>query len=532
MNEIIKKIKNFIKEKEGSTFTLVLMMGFVVILLTMAMMGYIFRDIGFTELDEDESRAFNFAEAGLSDMYLNIDKYYNEDIPLPSSPYTEEIDDGSEVQGSFIVDYEYHSDSGFSWYIITSKGIDKSGMERTVRAKVNVLQQGPILGIYDYVFTGQTATFSGNFKPLDGPFYTEGDLNLTAGSAILQEYGAGPIVVKGNLYMSGDTTNINPESLSVGGNVIMEGSAKIKGGQINIAGNLTISGGTYIDDDLVSPMIVMGDINMSGSARIGESGKDLILSCNGTINPWPSDPWAPIYATRDDSFTYTFDDPGYDVAALIDEYLSDVQSSALVISGNLTLDDRNVPYSYQDLNGNSLSFIKEGEKYVLEVHGNVIINGNLQIGVEEWWVPSSGGPSTNEIYYRGKGIIYTSGNINTLTKLIPLNIDDFSENALLVFVSNGEIESDIWRDYWVQPPSCSSPTMYMVALAKGNIKITKGVVRGTLIAGGVLDIDTSFSKVCYEENISENLPSDLPGNASSSGETIITKAEWQEVVNE
>jgi len=530
MKKIIKKIKNFIKEKEGSTFTLVLMMGFVVILLTMAMMGYIFRDIGFTELDEDQSRAFNFAEAGLSDMYFNIDKYYNEDVPLPSSTYTKEIDDGSEVQGSFIVDYKYHSGSGFSWYIITSKGIDKSGMERTVRAKVNVLQQGPILGIYDYVFTGQTATFSGNYKPLDGPFYTEGDLNLTAGSAILQEYGAGPVVVKGNLYMSGDTTNINPESLSVGGNVVMEGSAKIKGGQINIAGNLKMVGGTYIDDSLVSPMIVMGDITMLGSARIGESGMDLTLSCNGTVN---HDPLVQkIYATRDDSLTYTFVDPGYNVAALIDEYWSDVQSSALKIPGNLTLDERNIPYNYQDLEGNSLSYTKEGEKYILEIHGNVIINGNLQIGIEEWWIPENAGPSTNEIYYRGKGIIYTTGDIKTLTKLIPLNINDYPENALLVFVSNGKIESDIWRDYWVQPPSCSSPTMYMVALAKGDIKITKGVVRGTLIAGGVLDIDTSFSKVCYEENISENLPSDLPGNASSSGETIITKAEWQEVVNE
>jgi len=532
MKKIIKKIKNLSKERTGSTFTLVLIMAFVVILLTASMMGYVYRDIIFAEFDEEKAKAFNIAEAGISDMYLNIEKYYYEGTPLPSSPFTEQIEDNGEVQGSFEINYEHHSDGDTSWYIITSKGIDKSGTERTVRAKVNVFNQGPILGIYDYVFTGQTATFSGDYKPLDGPFYTEGDLNLTAGSAILQEFGAGPIVVKGNLYMSGDTTNINPESLSVGGNVVMEGSAKIKGGQINIAGNLTMSGGTYIDDSLVSPMIVMQDISMDGSARIGESGVDLILSCNGTITPWPSDPWAPIYATRDDSFTYTFVDPGYDVDALIDEYWSDVQSSALKIDGNLTLDERNIPYNYQDLEGNSLSYTKEGEKYILEIHGNVIINGNLQIGIEEWWIPESGGPSTNEIYYRGKGIIYTTGYIKTLTKLIPLNVDDYPEDALLVLVSNTTIESDIWRDYWVQPPICSSPTMYMVGLAKGNIKITKGVVRGTLITGGVLDIDTSFSKICYEDNISESLPSDLPGNSSSSGEIIITKGEWQEVVED
>jgi len=529
MNKIIKKIKNFIKDKRGSTFILVLIMGFVVILLTVAMVGYVFRDIGFTEFDEENSRAFNFAEAGLSDMYLNIDKYYNEETPLPSSPYTEDVEDGSEVQGSFIVDYEYHSESGFSWYIITSKGVDKSGTERTVRAKVSVSNPGPALGIYDYVYTGQTATLSGNFKPIDGPFYTEGDLNITAGSAILQEYGTGPVVVKGNLYMSGDTTNINPESLSVGGNVVMEGSAKIKGGQINIAGDLTMSGGTYIDDSLVSPMIVMGNINMSGSARIGESGEDLILSCNGTITPWPSDPWAPIYATRDDSLTYTFVDPGYDVAGLVDEYYSDVQGSALIIDDNLKLEGTEtgdfVPYS-QSSGGNSLSFTKDlSGKYILEVHGNVIINGNLQIGGNSWWPKS-----VNVTYYKGKGIIYTTGDIKTFTKIIPLNINDYPENVLLVFLSNGKIEFDIF-DYWVQPPSCTDPNIYVVAIAKGDIKMLVGVVKGTLITGGVLDINNSFSKVCFEDGISEHLPSELPDNSSESGDVTITKGEWQEVIN-
>jgi hypothetical protein len=330
--------------------------------------------------------------------------------------------------------------------------------------------------------------------------------------------------------MSGDTTSISPEYLSVGGNVIMEGSAKIIGGQVNIAGNLTMHGGTFIDDGLVSPMIVTGNINMDGSARIGESGRDLILSCHGTITPWPSYPWAPIYATRNDSLTYTFVDPNYNVAALINEYLSDVEDSALVINGNLTLDDRNVPYNYQDSKGNSLKFVKENGKYILEIHGNVIINGNLQIGVEVWWIPSPiNGPSTNEIYYRGKGIIYTAGDIKTLTKLIPLNTNDFPENAFLVFISNGKAEFDIWRDYWVQPPSCSSPTMYMVVLAKGNIKVTKGVVRGTLIAGGILDIDTSFSKVCYEDDITKYLPPDLPASSSGNANTVFTQDIWQEL---
>ncbi len=531
MRSIIKKILNFKREKRANISILVLIMGLAVILLTTAMVGYIFRDIGFTELDKEKLKALNFAEAGISSMFSNIDKYYNEGTSLPSSPYTVEIEDGGEVQGSFMVNYEFHSGEELSWYNVTSKGIDKSGTERTIQTSINIMQSGPALDIYDYVYTAQSTTFGGNYEPLDGPFYTEGNLNLTAGSFISQQSNPGPVVIKGNLYMSGDATIINPDTLSVGGNVVMEGSAKIEGSQVNIAGSLTMSGGTYIDENLISPMIVMGDINMSGSARIGELGRELILSCNGTITPWPSNPWAPIYADRNDSLTYTFVDPQYNVADLIDGYWSDVQGSALIIDSNLTFDDRNVPYNYNDFGGNSLSFVKEGGNYILEVHGNVIINGNLQVGIEEWWIPSIGGPSTNEIYYRGKGIIYTTGDIKTLTKLIPINTNDFPENALLIFLSNGKIESDIWRDYWVQPPSCGSPTTYMVALAKGNIKITKGVVRGTLIAGGILDINTSFTKVCYEDGISEYLPEEMPTSYSGSGETTITRGEWQEIVN-
>ena len=523
----MKKILNFQKEKNGNISILVLVMSLAIILLTTAMIGYIFHDIGFTELDKGKLRALHFAESGISNMHLNIDKFYNEDVDLPSTGYTKDIEDNGEVQGSFLVDYVYNDDnSEFPYYIVTSTGIDKSGVERTVRVKINVILQPATAEIYDYTYTGQTGTFSGNYKPSDGPFYTEGDLYLTAGLAILQEYNSGPIVIKGNLYMSGDATLINLESLSVGGNVVMENSAKIKGGQINIAGNLTMSGGTYIDNSLVSPMIVMGNINMSGSARIGESGRELILSCHGTVTKTGS---TPIYATRDDSLTYTFVDSGYDVAALIDEYWSEVQSSALIITGNLKLEGTEtgtfVPYS-QFSGENSLSFTKDASgKYILEVHGNVIINGNLQIGGESW-----SPKSVNITYYTGKGIIYTTGDIKTFTKLIPLNINDFPENALLVFVSNGKIEFDIF-DYWVQPPSCSDPNIYVVAIAKGNIKIIKGAVRGTLIAGGILDIDNSFSKVCYEEGISEYLPSELPRSSSGGGDIPITSGEWQEIID-
>jgi len=529
---MVKIITNFKNEKKGNITILILIMSFVVILLTTAMMSFIFHDVKFIEQDKEKLRALNIAEAGLSNMFLQIESYYNGTIDdLPLNPYTREVldNDSGELEGTFKVEYESQTDGNLTIYNVTSTGIDKSGIERTVRVKINVLEPGPALDIYDYVYSAMTLTTSGNFKPVDGPFYTDGDFNLTGGSGITQVYSEGPITIKGNLYMSGDTVSLTTNSLSVGGNVVMEGSAKILGAQVNIAGNLAMYGGTYINENLISPMIVMGDIYMEGSSQIGEDGKELTLSCNGTLTTTGG---ATVYATRDDSLTYTFVDPGYSVSELIDEYWSEVQDSALVINGNLTLDDQEVPYDFEDSGGNSLSYVREGDNYILEVHGNVVVDGNLQIGIEDWWIPDPefGGPSTNEIIYRGKGIIYSTGNITTLTKLIPENVNDFPESVLLVLISNEEISLDIWRDYWVQPPECSNPTMYMVGLAKGDITVEKGVIRGTLISGGTLNIDNSFTRICYEQGISEQLPEELPRDPSGGGEVVITSGEWQEAI--
>jgi len=538
---MIKVILNLKKEKRGNITILILIMGFAVILLTTAMVGYIFRDINYVELDRKKLRALNIAEAGISNMFLNIEKHYTEeDVTLPSSPYTGEIIDNGNSEGTFTVEYDSQSDGDLTIYNVTSTGVDKDGMERMVRVKINVLNPGPALDIYDYVYTATSATTSGDFKTVDGPFYTDGDLNITAGSGISQDQSEGPIIVKGDLYISGDAVSVKQESLSVGGNVVMGGSGKILGGQVNIAGSLTMSGGTYIDEGLVSPMIVMGDIDMSsGSPRIGESGEDLILSCNGTINPWPPNSWAPIYATRDDSLTYTFVDPQYDVSSLIDEYYSEVQDSADPINGNLTLSDENVPYNYEDTYGNSLSFEKEGDDYVLEINGNIIVDGNLQIGIEDWWIPELSGPSTNEIYYRGKGIIYTTGNIKTVTTLWPDPLEDFPESTLLVLVSNGTIESYVWREYdYIVASNINDqpPLMYMVGIAKGNIKIAGGggnaaIVKGTLITGGLLDADYYNAKIYYQQGIKDSLPPELPSSDPGGGEIVITRAEWQEAIN-
>jgi len=320
--------------------------------------------------------------------------------------------------------------------------------------------------------------------------------------------------------MDGDTVSLTSESLSIGGNVSLEGSAKIKGGPVSIAGSVVMDGGTLIGNPITSPLIVMGNIDMTWSAQIGTPPiENLFLSCQGIVtNP----AWAPIYAVRDNSLTYTFTDPGFDPIALIDSYKTGVQSSALVIPGNLTLVDT-TGFSYSNSWGeNSISFSKAVDgTWVLSINGNVIINGTLTIGGTSWYPLS-----TNTIYYTGKGTIYTTTGMRSNAKLIPLRT--YPDEDLLVLISEKNIVFDIFN-FW-DPPDCATANIYTVAISKQDISMIDGTVKGTLIAAGNLFINKDFGKVCYQEGISDHLPQELPDSSSGSSNSTLTQVEWQELV--
>jgi hypothetical protein len=516
-----KKILKLAKQPIGSIAIIVLIIGIAIVLAVSALSAYMVKDIKFTQIDAQKLKALNIAEAGVSNMYSNLYKYYNNSTPLPVSPFQGELKDGTEVLGTYYVEYApFYTNGVLAGYIINSKGVEaKSLIARKVGVKVNIVQQGSLYGIYDYIYTGISATFGPNGNVIDGPFYTEGDLNLTNGAGMLQLFNTGPVVVKGNLTMSGDTVSLTSDSLSIGGDVLLEGSAKIKGGPVNIGGNLTMSGGTLIGNPLASPMIIMKNLNMSGSATIGKSGDALVLSLQGTET---HSGVTPVYATRDNSLTYTFSDPMFNVISLVDNYKTAIQSSALVITGNLNLVDT-AGFSYSNSSGaNSLSFAKDpvSGRWILQINGNVIINGTLTIGGTSFYPLS-----TNIMYYSGKGIIYTTGAITTHVKLMPLNA--YPTNDLLIFLSDSNINLDIFNFY--ETPDCASANIYTVAVSKGNISVLHGTVRGTLLAAGSLNIDKDFGKVCYEDAISQNLPPELPNNTSGSANTTFTQVEWQEL---
>jgi len=325
--------------------------------------------------------------------------------------------------------------------------------------------------------------------------------------------------------------------LSVGGDVLIEGSSRINGGIVSIGGNLTMTGNTRIDDGLESPMIVMGDIDMEGSPEIGEVGRDLILSYHGTIDlPWGNDYSLFIHADLDDTGTnpFIFEDPEYDVSEIIAHVESEIQGNCLTINEDVFIyaienrEDR-VLFDYNNANGR-LKLSQEDGKYILDIDGNILINGNLIIGDEVWWDQT--GPHTNTIYYRGRGLIYTTGSVDSLTWLKPLDTDGFPEDDFMVMVSENDIVFDVFRFDWVLR-QCGEPSMYVTAIANNLIDAKKGTITGTTIAGGNLLVNKDFAKVCYLANLKDYLPSELPSGSSGGGTgSVVFTQEWQEISSE
>lgn len=350
MNKIIKRILNFQKRKNGSISILVLIMGLAVILLTTAMVGYIFRDIGFTELDKDKLRALHFAESGLSNMYYKIEQYSNSGVPLPSeSPdyYTGYVPDPDDPEGSFEVEYEIDDSTEIYRYIITSTGTDiSSGVTRTVRVETY------FINILDFIFTGRAS----------GAAQLAGQINIT-----------GPFFV----------ANIIDDKLT---------------------GNSSFNKG---------PLFVKGDINLTGNASIGEETEYLhvdgeiygpiILVMGGLFNGELFDPQNP----PDDVYVSEYYHKAIDVTltAIDDDYIELViNSGAQPIPGNLLIGNEIIEVDgVEIIDGyDGLRFNDDG---ILEISGDIVVYGDIDIGDGKYTIEYSGNAnliSTGDITIEAK----------------------------------------------------------------------------------------------------------------------------------
>ncbi len=320
-----KYIRDFKKGIGGNITILVLIMGMVIIFTITAMTKFMFEDVVFTEYYESRIKALNIAEAGISDMLIKIERYFEDDEPLPSehTPYDYddyvEDSDGNNV-GRFYVDYEEATDINgkVTNYIITSTGEDiPSGRTRTVRVNMAVSFTTEI-DMFSYIYSRSGLEFFDliNVPFINGPVYLGGDLVIR------------------DLIALGDV--VAGDKLLVGGNIDMGGSSRLRSEMINVGGDIEMTGGLLGSPRIESSstetleMIVMDDIRLENSSRIGSSSNPVNLSCHGEISTTGS---SNVYYNEpigDDLFSA----PKLDVKVYIDNFITMIQeppSDVLII---------------------------------------------------------------------------------------------------------------------------------------------------------------------------------------------------------
>jgi hypothetical protein len=448
MSKIIKKILNLQKEKNGNISILVLVMSLAIILLTTAMVGYIFHDIGFTELDKGELRALHFAESGLSNMYYKIEQYGESGVPLPpESPesYTEYVGDPADPEGSFTVEYTIEK-SGLDKYIITSTGVDiSSGESRKVRVETTYIN------IRDYIFTGRAsgaAQLAGQIK-ITGPFFVSGTIDDTLlGKTSFRK---GPLFVKGDIKLSGNAS-IGEEPPYVH-----------EDGEIYGPIMLVLGGNLYFKDKLVED-----PLNPPANSNIYVSE---------------------YYHKAIDVTLLQIDDSYIDLV---------IKSEALVINGDLSIGDKEIKVNNKPVPGYE-GYLKFNDKGILEIKGNIVVYGKIDIG-------KSTGPKYT-IYYSGNGNLISTGNINVGSQVRPGDMKNFPSSDLMALISQNNIYLNLTNakgDPYADPKAA----VMLIANNEVNLK-TKTFLRGGTVSK-ILYLETN-TEIYYQTGIGEYLTAGIPG---------------------
>ncbi len=537
-----------LKSKQGNVTILILILGLVIILTTTVLTRYVFSDITFTRLDEGKLRALNIAEAGVSDIFFKIEEYHEDDNnSLPSDPYTGNvIDSNNNVQGSFEVSYDeiFNDDGKLTNYIINSVGTESNGVSREVEVNLAVSFSTEV-NIFEYIYSKGSLTYDGILGLFDksfisGPLFVGRDLTLR----VLEQVGdfseGGKVLVGGTLDI-GEFSRIETEFLSVGGDLEMSGWT------------------AHIEDSTPSPLsdplllIVMGDIRMTGSTRIGTSSNPVDYNLKGVYLHDGSDRFY-----RNEPMTNDiFDPPNFNVNIYVNNFINQIHGppadfleidEAIVDDGDIgdgvfSIDPGLIPddppYEFIMSEGSNqfkFSFDEVDGHYYLEILGNVLVDSDIIIGeyIEEFDIDSP----DNDIYYEGIGKLISTGEIDVSCGLVPTDTGDFPEDSLLILMSYGNMDISV-DDYNNYVGDYNDPDVQILGISGGTIYLNShNAVKGTLICNQI-DADSgngiigwlvgSFTTIGYQAGLSDNIPDDMPpivyGGATFS-------KEWQEVVGD
>jgi len=448
MSKIIKKILNFQKEKNVSISILVLIMGLAVILLTTAMVGYIFRDIGFTELDKDKLRALHFAESGLSNMYYNLDQLSEgliTDLPAGVFPdyYTGYVPDPDDPEGSFEVEYEIDDSAEIDRYIITSTGTDiSSGVTRTVMVETFYIN------ILDFIFTGRAsgaAQLAGQIN-ITGPFFVADIIDdKFIGNT---SFNKGPLFVKGYIDMSGNS--------SIGEDPPYP----------------------HPDGETYGPIILVlgGDFNYKG---------EIIDPLNPPDN---SDIYVSEYYHKAIDVTLTAIDDDY-IELVVAPGALEIPGNLLISNGTIKVDNVEIEDGYD-----GLKFNDDG---ILEISGDIVVYGTIEIGKKK-----------ETIEYSGNGNLISTGNITVGSQVIPKDeLANFPSSDLMALISQNNIYLNLTT---ANGGTYEDPKAALLLIASNEVNTTTNTfLRGGTVSNNLqLGLNTT---IYYETGIGDALTAAIPG---------------------
>jgi len=449
----MKNILNYLKNKQGNVFLLVLIISFVAIFLITAMVQFLFRDIGFVELDESELRALNFAEAGLSNWYNRFNTVPDFQF---SGEYFETVEDDGEVIGSFYVNYSPDIENEWQYapfgYSIESIGTDiESGIQRTVRVRLISLN------IYDFIFSEEamgSGQIAGNTN-ITGPLFVVGDFGMIVGNSLFQE----------------------------------------------------------------GPLFVGGDIIIAGSSQIGAPDWPILLFMGGTMyehNGPEVDPMNPpgnvyVYVAEFHNIMIDISLPEIDGA-----YLDMVRGlDTLEIFGDLFIGNEELEINGSDASGTLTGYLDFDENGILNMNGNIIVNGNIDIG------QSAGQKYTIE--YFGHTNLIATGNINAYSRIIPEDWYGYPEDALITLISQQNITLDMTR---AQGGSGENdPNIAAMIICNNQVELGDGtVLNGSSVSQSL--VLGQNAKLFYRYGIGEVL-----GDAVPQFNNLLLVYSWQELIN-
>jgi len=450
----IKSIFKYLKNKQGNVFLLVLIISFVAIFLITAMVQFLFRDIGFIELDEGELKALNIAEAGLSNWYLKFDKFsagLDPDFNFYDS-FTENVyDEDSNIIGTFQVDYSPDINNEWQYtpfgYSIESAGTDtESGIERTVRVRLISFN------IYDFIFSEEAmgaGQIAGNTN-ITGPLFVAGDFGMVVGDSLFQE---GPLFVLGNIYVA-------------------------------------------------------------GSSQIGAPDWPILLFMGGTMYEHngpevdPMDPPGNVYV-----YIAEFHNVMVDISLpeIDEDYLDMVRGlDTLEIVGDLFIGDNELKITGTDA-GKDLTGYLEFVDGVLNIDGNIIVNGDIDIGKKKY-----------TILYNGHATLIATGNINVYSRIIPNQWYNYPEGSLLTLISQQNVNLELTNAQGGS--SENDPNIAGMIICNEQIELSTGTVVNGSCVSGTLKLGLN-SKIFYRYGIGEFL-----GPAVPQFNDILLVYSWQELV--